>query len=73
MGYSIKLLAPLAGFDWSVDKAGGANSLLQYKVATDPKLSQGERDAAISWLDSYNRDDVRATFAVRESVRALLL
>ncbi len=73
MGYSIKLLAPLAGFDWTVDKAGGANSLLQYKVATDPKFSQGERDDAIAWLDSYNRDDVRATFAVRSYVRGLQL
>lgn len=71
MGYSIKLLAPLAGFDWTVDKAGGANSLLQYKDATDPNLTQTERDAAIAWLDSYNRDDVRATFAVRDHLRSL--
>ena len=73
MGYSIKLLAPRAGFDWTVDKAGGANSLLQYKVASDQKLSQAKRDAAISWLDSYNRDDVRATFAVRNYARELVL
>ena len=68
---SIKSIAPLAGFDWTVDKAGGANSLLQYKVATDPKLTQTEREDAIAWLDSYNRDDVRATFAVRNYVRQL--
>jgi predicted RecB family nuclease len=71
--YSIKDLAPLAKFEWKVDKAGGANSLFQYKKAIDKNLSDAERQAAIDWLDSYNRDDVRATFAVRNYLRQLEL
>lgn len=70
MDSSIKSLAPLAGFEWEVGKAGGANSLLKYKQATNGK-DQAERDEAIAWLDSYNRDDVRATFAVRNYIRTL--
>jgi len=73
MTYSIKDLAPLAGFDWNVDKAGGANSLLKFRTATDPEADPQARDDAIAWLDSYNRDDVRATFAMREYMRGLPL
>jgi uncharacterized protein len=73
MTYSIKDLAPLAGFEWDVDKAGGANSLLKFRTATDTNADPQARDEAIAWLDSYNRDDVRATFAVREFMRALPL
>ena len=73
MSYSIKLLAPIAKFNWDVDEAGGANSLLKYKTATDMSLPPSERDEAIAWLDSYNRDDVRATFAVRNYIRGLSL
>ena len=73
MSYSIKDLAPLAGFEWDVDKAGGANSLLKFRTATDTNADPQARDEAIAWLDSYNRDDVRATFAVREFIRALPL
>ena len=71
MSYSIKDLAPLAGFEWDVDKAGGANSLLKFRIATDPSTSDESRTEAIDWLDSYNRDDVRATFAVRNYIRGL--
>lgn len=73
MSYSIKDLAPLAGFEWAVDKAGGANSLLKFRTATDPSASDESRAEAIAWLDSYNRDDVRATFAVRNYIRNLNL
>jgi predicted RecB family nuclease len=73
MSYSIKDLAPLAGFEWDVDKAGGANSLLKFRIATDPSVSDESRAEAIAWLDSYNRDDVRATFAVRNYIRNLNL
>ena len=71
MSYSIKDLAKLAEFKWDVDMAGGANSLFKFRDAINPKLSREEQDAAISWLDSYNRDDVRATFAVRNYMRTL--
>jgi predicted RecB family nuclease len=69
--YSIKDLAPLAKFEWSVSQAGGANSLFKYKEAINKNLDQSVRDEAIKWLDAYNRDDVRATFAVRDYIRSL--
>ena len=71
MGYSIKALAPEAGFKWDVKDPGGAGSLLKYRDAIDQSLSDLERQEAIDWLDSYNRDDVRATFAVRSYIRSL--
>jgi predicted RecB family nuclease len=52
---------------------GGANSLFKYKLAIDSKAEPAEREEAIAWLDSYNRDDVRATFAVRNYIRKLAL
>ncbi|CAN1500223.1 TIGR03491, putative RecB family nuclease, TM0106 family [Candidatus Nanopelagicaceae bacterium] len=69
--YSIKDLAPLAKFEWSVELAGGANSLFKYRDAINKDLDQSVRDEAIAWLDAYNRDDVRATFAVRNYIRSL--
>jgi predicted RecB family nuclease len=69
--YSIKDLAPLAKFEWSVPMAGGANSLFKYKDAINKTLDQSARDEAIDWLDAYNRDDVKATFAVRNYLRTL--
>ena len=73
MGYSIKLLAKEAGFEWSVSDPGGANSLLKYKTAVGKDSTPGDRRDAIAWLKSYNEDDVRATFAVRNYVRSLTL
>ena len=70
-GYGIKKLAPKAGFSWAVQDPGGALSLLKYQAAVDQNKSQAERDEAIAWLYSYNLDDVRATFAVREYLRNL--
>ena len=70
-GYGIKKLAPKAGFNWQVQDPGGALSLLKYKDAVDQNRSQAERDESIAWLYSYNLDDVRATFAVRDYLRNL--
>ena len=70
-GYGIKKLAPLAGFEWQVSDPGGAESLLKYREAIDEKLSPAEREANREWLRSYNIDDVRSTFAVREYLRTL--
>ena len=70
-GYGIKKLAPKAGFNWQVQDPGGALSLLKYKDAVDESKSKAERDEAIAWLYSYNLDDVRATFAVRDYLRNL--
>jgi predicted RecB family nuclease len=71
MGYGIKKLAPLAGFHWQVDDPGGAESLLKYREAIDESLTEVERAANREWLRSYNIDDVKATFAVRQYLREL--
>ena len=70
-GYGIKLLARLASFSWSVDDPGGAGSLLYYRDSVDATKSESERQEAKDWLYSYNLDDCRATFAVREYLRNL--
>jgi predicted RecB family nuclease len=70
-GYGIKKLAPEAGFNWQVDDPGGALSLLKYKDAVDPNKSPAEQQESMAWLYSYNLDDVRATFAVRDYLRKL--
>jgi predicted RecB family nuclease len=70
-GYGIKKLAPKAGFNWVVQDPGGALSLLKYKDAVDPNKSKAEQQESIDWLYSYNLDDVRATFAVRDYLRNL--
>lgn len=70
-GYGIKKLAPLAGFKWQVDDPGGAESLLKYRESIDETLTQAERDDNREWLRSYNIDDVKSTFAVREYLRNL--
>ena len=73
MDYSVKTIAKLAGFEWSVDAAGGDTSIVKYREAISKDQPDVVREAAIKWLDDYNRDDVRATFAVREYLRNLTL
>jgi hypothetical protein len=53
--------------------AGGANSLFKYKAAIDKDLDHATRQQARDWLDAYTRDDVKATFAVRNYMRELVL
>jgi predicted RecB family nuclease len=72
-GYSIKALAPFAGFNWRVDDAGGGNSIVYYQTATSRENTELDRSTAIGWLRSYNEDDVRATMAVRQYLRSLTL
>jgi predicted RecB family nuclease len=71
MSYSIKDLAPVAGFRWQVQDAGGAMSLLKYKAATATDVVESVKNEAIKWLYEYNLDDIRATFAVRAYIRSL--
>jgi predicted RecB family nuclease len=73
MSYSIKALAPVAGFAWKAEDAGGAMSLLKYKAATAPDGDAASKKEAIDWLREYNLDDIRATFAVRAYIRSLAL
>ena len=70
-GYSIKTLAPLAGFNWEASDAGGALSMTKYQTAISSLSTDDEKAEAIKWLREYNRDDVKATFAVREYLRSL--
>lgn len=70
--YSVKSLAPMAGFNWEAEDAGGAESLVKYRVAISGE-TEDERQEAIEWLRRYNLDDIRATFAVRDYLRSLNL
>ena len=58
-------VAPLAGFEWQADDAGGDASTVWYRDAVKPDPSP-ERDALREKLLAYNEDDVQATLAVRE-------
>ncbi|MGO9760449.1 MAG: ribonuclease H-like domain-containing protein [Solirubrobacteraceae bacterium] len=64
-GLGLKKVAPLAGFSWSVDGAGGDASMLRYDVAVGRADAQG-RENARDWLLTYNRGDVEATLAIRD-------
>lgn len=70
-GYSIKVLAPLAGFYWSAADAGGSNSLIKYQQAVSKSSDEVLKNESINWLRAYNQDDVKATFAVRNYIRNL--
>lgn len=69
-GLSIKTVAPLAGFAWAADDAGGDVSRIHYATATthpDP----AQRQEAARWLRDYNGDDCRATLVLRQFLRDL--
>ena len=57
---SLKTIAPLAGFQWEIDDAGGGESMIKHDLAT-----RGDK-AAQDWLLAYNRGDAEATVAVRD-------
>jgi len=62
-GRGLKYLARLAGFDWDAEDAGGVNSMLWYRAASDP--GHPDRDALAAKLLRYNADDVMATKVLR--------
>lgn len=69
---SLKAVAPLAGFSWRDEDPGGEQSTIWYRHALDAAIA-GDEDAAERHrrrILTYNEDDVRATRAVRQWLRA---
>jgi predicted RecB family nuclease len=67
LGSGLKVVAPLVGFTWDVDDAGGAASMVWYDAAAAGDES-GRR-----WLLEYNRGDVAATHAIRDWMGSALV
>ena len=66
-GGSIKAVAPIFGFEWAVEDAGGAQS----QVKIDLARSDGDEGrAAREWLHCYNECDVAAQAAIRDGLRS---
>ena len=61
----LKKVAPLAGFSWRDEDAGGDNSILWYELAVTSH-DEAERRAMSEKLLRYNEDDVLATKVLRE-------
>lgn len=69
-GFSLKVVAPVFGFAWSVDDAGGELATLKIDEARrhpDPMV----REKAREWLLAYNESDCAAQAAIRDGVRAV--
>ena len=66
-GASLKVVAPVFGFRWAVEDAGGAQSQLKIEAA---RGSGPEADEAREWLHRYNESDVAAQAAIRDGLRA---
>ena len=64
--YSIKVVAPVCGFDWSQDDVDGLSAQLMYL----DWLSTGD-DSIIEKVKQYNREDVLAMLAVDRYVSGM--
>ena len=63
-GLGLKKIAPLAGFSWHSEDAGGDNSMLWFEKAMN-SADANERQEMRDRLLQYNEDDVVATLVVR--------
>lgn len=61
----LKMVAPMAGFEWRFDDAGGTLAMVKYDQAVDEEAGGVARSDAQQWILDYNEDDVRATAALR--------
>lgn len=61
----LKKVAPLAGFSWRDEDAGGDNSILWYEIAVTTTDESQRREMSEKLL-RYNEDDVLATKVLRE-------
>jgi predicted RecB family nuclease len=66
-GGSLKAVAPIFGFEWAVEDAGGAQSQVKIDLA---RTSGDEGQAAKEWLHKYNESDVAAQAAIRDGLRS---
>ena len=64
-GMGLKETAPLAGFAWRFDDAGGNLAMVKYDEAVDETDAAAQAEAR-QWILDYNEDDVRATAALRD-------
>ena len=55
-GTSLKAVAPIFGFNWTVDGARGAESQVKIDLA---RTGGDEGMAAVHWLAAYNESDAR--------------
>jgi len=58
------VIAPVAGFAWRGDDAGGSQAMVRYLEATS-EVDDADRASARTWILKYNEDDVRATAVLR--------
>ena len=59
-------MAPIFGFHWAVEDAGGAASQVKIDLA---RAGGDEGRAAVQWLAAYNGSDVAAQAAIRDGLR----
>ncbi|KAA0234304.1 MAG: hypothetical protein JJLCMIEE_02502 [Acidimicrobiales bacterium] len=69
-GLGLKQLAPLAGFSWEDDDAGGEQSMIWHDLAVGDADS-ATRQANRQRILDYNRNDVEATLALRRWLAAV--
>jgi predicted RecB family nuclease len=61
----LKTVAPLAGFRWRGEEAGGGQAIVRFAEAVSDH-DDAVRSEARRWILEYNEDDVRATAALRD-------